>query len=203
MIGRAALLALLAVAQPAVADAAGIEYPAATPQYSMPEPLPFKATRAEIDQLDADTKALVEQLRAGSPTAVELAGRAHGALIFPRVEKSNYFLLGETKALGVLYVRDATGAYAKSGYYFAERNSLGFVAGSETSSRVILFLNPKTLEEFVAGDVTASYRVVNPDTGESAGDADADVAILITNVEGDARGLGFEGLKIVPVSFIE
>ncbi|MBK0400113.1 hypothetical protein H0I76_13015 [Limibaculum sp. M0105] len=198
----ASLVGALAFAQAHPVTAASIEHPVMS-QYSMPEPLPFRAKQEEIDQLDADTKALVDQLRAGSPSAVAYAERAHGVLIFPRVETSNYFLLGETKAFGVLYVKDDAGKYEKSGYYFGERNALGFSLGKQTSSRVFMFMKEKTLEEFLAGDVTASYLVVDPETGETAGEPDADVALFITNVEGDVSEMSFKGLMIVPVSFIE
>lgn len=185
------------------AGAAGpIDYPLGQ-MYKMPKPLPVTASKAEIDQLDADTQALVDQLKAGSPTAVDFASRAFGVLIFPRVETSNYFLLGETRALGVLYVKDDAGAYQKAGYYLGERNSLGFVTGSQTSSRVFMFMKQKALEEFIEGDVTVSYMGVDPETGAVEGQPDADVAVFITNVVGDVDGVSFRGLQIVPVAFIE
>ena len=194
--------ALCAVLVPVhIADAAGIDYSYA--QYEMPKPLPVTATKAEIAQLDADTKALVEQLRAGSPTAVDYAARAYGVLIFPRVETSNYFLLGETKALGVLYVKDEAGAYQKSSYYLGERNSLGFHVGSQTSSRVVMFMKQETLKEFLQGDVTASFMRVDPETGAVEGQPDAEVAVFITNVEGEISGVSFRGLQIVPVEFVK
>ena len=169
----------------------------------MPKPLPVEASRAEIARLDADARALVDQLRAGSPTALEYADRAHGVLIFPRVETANYFLVGETRALGLLHVKDEAGAYRKHGCYFGERNALGFVTGSETSSRILMFMNEQALEDFIGGDVTASCMVVNAETGEVAGDPDAHVAIMIGNVAGDVSGLSFTGLRIVPVSVAE
>ncbi|GMG83984.1 hypothetical protein LNKW23_31980 [Paralimibaculum aggregatum] len=193
-----ALAAALAM-QAVPAGAQSIQYPTQS-HYSMPKPHPFTAKKADIDQLDADTEILVQQLRAGSPTAVEYAGRAHGLLIFPSVQTANYFLLGETKAFGVLYVRDGSGEFRKNGYYFGERNSLGFVSGAQASSRVLMFMNEDVLADFVAAsDVSSSYMVVNHETGEVAGEPDADIAIMITHVEGDVSELSIKGLNIVPV----
>lgn len=202
---RGAFLALCAtiamgLGQPAAA--AGIDYPIGQ-QYKFPTRLPVKATAAEIAQLDADTQAVVDQLKAGSPTAVDYASRAFGVLIFPKVETSNYFLIGETKALGVLYVKDPAGAYQKASYYLGQRNSLGFITGSQSSSRVIMFMKEDALKGFIEGDVTASYMGVNPETGAVEGNPDADVAVFITNVEGEPSGVSFKGLEIAPVTFTE
>ncbi len=205
LLGRGLGLALctgIAIGFAAPAGAAGIDYPIGQ-QYKFPTRLPVKATAAEIAQLDADTQAVVDQLKAGSPTAVDYASRAYGVLIFPKVETANYFLLGETKALGVLYVKDAAGAYQKASYYLGQRNSLGFVTGSQSSSRVFMFMKEGALKGFIEGDVTASYMGVNPETGAVEGSPDADVAVFITNVEGEAGGVSFKGLEIAPVTFTE
>jgi len=197
-----ALCAAAAMAFVQPASAAGIDYPIGE-QYRFPTRLPVKATKEEVAQLDADTQALVDQLKAGSPTAVDYAARAFGVLIFPRVETSNYFLIGETKALGVLYVKNDAGEYQKASYYLGQRNSLGFVTGSQSASRVFMFMQKKPLEEFIEGDVTVSYMGVNPETGAVEGQPDAGVAVFITNVVGDVSGASFKGLQIAPVSFIE
>lgn len=205
LLGRGSVLALctgIAIAFTQPAGAAGIDYPIGQ-QYKFPTRLPVKASKAEIAQLDADTHAVVDQLKAGSPTAVDYASRAYGVLIFPKVETSNYFLLGETKALGVLYVKDDAGAYQKASYYLGQRNSLGFVTGSQSSSRVFMFMKKGALKGFIEGDVTASYMGVNPETGAVEGNPDADVAVFITNTAGDVGGVSFRGLEIAPVSFTE
>ena len=71
--------------------------------------------------------------RAGSPTAVDYADRAYGALLFPDIETESRLLLGETNALGVLYVKDSAGKYQKHSYYQGRRSSMGFQTGSASS----------------------------------------------------------------------
>jgi hypothetical protein len=44
---------------------------------------------------------------------------------------------------------------------------------------------------------------VDPETGAVEGQPDAEVAVFITNVEGEISGVSFRGLQIVPVEFVK
>jgi hypothetical protein len=201
---RVALLSAAALGlflAPQFPEAQNYSYSTGT-TYGLPKAQTVKAKQADIDEVDAQAQALVEQLRAGSPTAVEYADRAHGALIFPDVQTESRLLLGETDALGVLYVKDGNGKYQKQGYYQGRRNSLG-LSGSGSSSRIFMFMTKPALDGFLAGEVTAKYVLVNPDTGETTGDADADIAAFVTNLKGDPKRVLFEGLWIAPVALIQ
>jgi lipid-binding SYLF domain-containing protein len=168
----------------------------------LPDRLPVTAKQADIDELDQQTRALIDQMKTDSPVAVDYAERAHGILIFPRVETSSY-ILGETNALGVLYVKDATGAYKKADYYRGERNSLGLQRGSETSSRFFMFMTPEALENFRKGKIETNLLAVDPETGATSGDPNAEVAAFIANVEGEVRGPSVRGLELAPVEMIK
>jgi hypothetical protein len=168
----------------------------------LPERLPVTAKRADIDELDKQTQVLIDEMRAGSPVAVDFAKRAHGVLIFPRVETSA-FILGETQALGVLYEKDATGAYQKADYYRGERNSLGLQRGSETSSRFFMFMTPEALEKFRKGNIETSFMAVDPETGATSGDPNSEVAAFVANVTGEVRGPSVRGLELAPVEMIK
>jgi hypothetical protein len=181
---------------------AGQDYKTGPMVYGLPKAETVKAKQADIDTVDAQAQALVDQLRTGSPTAVEYAERAHGALIFPDIETESRLILGETNALGVLYVKDDSGKYQKQGYYQGRRNSLG-LSGSGSSSRVFMFMTEQALDGFLAGEVNAKYMVVNPETGETSGDADSDIAAFVTNVKGDPETVLFKGLWIAPVTLIQ
>ena len=178
------------------------EYKTGAQVYGLPKAETVKAKKADIDQVDSAAQALVDQLRAGSPTAVDYADRAHGALIFPNVETATRLLLGETNALGVLYVKDSDGKYQKHGYYQGRRSSLGFQTGSSSSSRIFMFMTEEALKEFLDGEISATYMLVNPETGEISGDADADIAAFVTNVKGDVRDVSFKGLFLAPIEII-
>jgi hypothetical protein len=181
---------------------AGQEFKTGPMVYGLPKAETVKARQTDIDTVDTQAQALVEQLRAGSPTAVEYAERAHGALIFPDIQTESRLVLGETNALGVLYVKDDSGKYQKHGYYQGRRNSLG-LSGSGSSSRVFLFMTEQALEGFLSGEVTARYMMVNPETGEVSGEADSDIAAFVTNVKGDPESVLFKGLWIAPVALVQ
>ena len=178
------------------------EYKTGAQIYGIPKAQPVKAKKIDIEVVDVQAQALVDQLRAGSPTAVDYAERAYGALIFPDIETESRLVLGETNALGVLYVKDSVGDFQKHGYYQGRRNSLGFGIGESSSSRIFMFMTEEALKEFLEGEISATYMRVDPETGEVSGEADADIAAFITNVEGDESDLSFKGLFIAPVEIV-
>lgn len=198
---RAALIAAAALGvllEPDFAAAQNYPYSTGT-TYGLPSPAKVAVKKTDIDAVDQSAQAVVDQLKSSSPAAVDYAGRATGALIFPNVESEARLLLGETNALGVLYTKDASGAWQKRGYYQGRRSGLGFGTASGSSSRIFMFMNQESLEDFIAGEVTAKYMKVDPETGEIAGNADADIAAFITNVKGDESDPTFNGLWIAPV----
>ena len=177
--------------------------------YGLPNPIVVTATQAEIDQLDAETQAVVDALKSSGPVAVEYAERASGVLIFPKVVTSA-FILGGARAMGVLYTKDGDGAYQKAGYYRAERASVGLQAGTKASSRVFMFMNSDKLQQFGEGKIVmpfggvdASFMTVDAETGVVKGDANADIAEFILNAKGSVGILKLQNLKIGPVKIVQ
>ncbi len=175
--------------------------------YGLPDPIVVTATQAEIDQLDAETQAVVDALKSSGPIAVEYAERASGVLIFPNV-KTSAFILGGTRAMGVLYKKDGDGAYQKAGYYRVERLSIGLQAGTEVSSRVFMFMSSDKLQQFEAGsfvkfNADASFMTVDPETGVVDGDANADIAEFILNAKGSICILKLQNLHIDPDKIVQ
>jgi hypothetical protein len=76
-----AAAALSLILMPGIA--VGQDYKTGPMVYGVAKAETIKAKQADIDTVDAQAQALVDQLRAGSPTAVDYAERPHGALIFP------------------------------------------------------------------------------------------------------------------------
>ena len=182
-------------------------FPAVGQQYGLPDPIVVTATQAEIDQLDTETQAVVDALKNGSPVAVDYAERAGGVLIFPKVEMSA-FILGVTRAMGVLYKKDDHGVYQKAGYYRAERASIGLQAGSEVSSRVFMFMNSDKLQQFEEGKIVkfgadASFMTVDPETGIVDGKENADIAEFIMNAKGSVGSLKLQNLTIDRVNIFQ
>ncbi len=176
-------------------------------QYGLPDHIEMKATQAEIDQLDTETQAVVDALRSGSPVAVDYAERATGVLIFPKVETSA-FILGATSAMGVLYKKDGDGTYQKAGYYRVERASLGLQVGTESSSRVFMFMNSDKLQQFEEGKIVkfgadASFMTVDPETGIVDGQENADIAEFIMNAKGSVGSLKLQNLRIDRIKIVQ
>jgi hypothetical protein len=195
-----ALIAAAAIAGALVpGTGASQEYKTGPQIYGIPKPEPVKAKKIDVDVVDLQAQMLVNELRKGSPAAVDYADRAYGALIFPDIQTESRLLLGETNALGVLYVKDSLGNFQKHGHYQGRRNSLGFGIGEGSSSRIFMFMTQEALQEFLAGEISATYMRVDPVTGEVSGETDADIAAFITNVAGDTSDLSFKGLFIAPV----
>lgn len=196
----AAFLFALIAATPDTAFSAG-------EQYGIPDAEEVKATQGEVDELDRETQAIIDILRNGSPTAVEYSERAHGALIFPKVESSS-FIIGGSSALGVLYAKNDGGEYEKAGYWRAERASIGLQVGSSSSSSVFMFMNDGKLEQFRQGKLVkfgadASFMQVDPLTGKISGKEDADIAVFTMNQEGSSTNLKMQNLKIDPIKIVQ
>ena len=94
------------------------------------------------EELDAEVREAIEELYKHSSAAKELAGRASGMLVFPKVVKGGLVVGGEYGE-GALIIGGST-----AGYYSLAAGSIGLQAGVQRKSQVILFMNPKVLNSF-------------------------------------------------------
>lgn len=93
-------------------------------------------------ELDAEVREAIAALYKHSSAAKELAGKASGMLVFPKVVKGGLVIGGEYGE-GALLVGGGT-----VDYYSLAAGSIGFQIGVQRKSQVILFMNPKVLEQF-------------------------------------------------------
>lgn len=107
---------------------------------------PAFASQAERDEIDAMVNAALDRLYADNPAAKELGGKARGILVMPKITKAG-FVVGGQAGRGALRVDGAT-----QGYYRLISASLGFQAGAQTYSQVLMFMTDAALEKFRASD---------------------------------------------------
>lgn len=124
------------------------------------------ATAASRTELDALVNGAIERLHQEVPSGAELARKASGMLVFPRVYKAG-FGFGGTLGEGALVVGGKTVQY-----YRTAGVSFGFQIGGQARTEVVLFMTPDALAEFRASEgwqagVDGSIAVVEFGVGRS------------------------------------
>jgi lipid-binding SYLF domain-containing protein len=105
----------------------------------------LSVSAASRTELNANIRAAITELKT-NPAADELAQASAGMLVFPKVVKGG-FIVGGEYGKGALLVG---GSIIQ--YYRLASVSVGFQAGGQARSRVILFMTPAALEEFRYSD---------------------------------------------------
>lgn len=104
--------------------------------------LPFAGRAASKEEIDARVREAVEQLYKTSPAAKELAGKARGVLVFPRIIKGGV-------GVGAEY---GEGSLLMGGrpvdYYAIASASIGFQLGLQEESVAIMFMTEEALKRF-------------------------------------------------------
>lgn len=126
-------------------------------------PVDKSAKRSEIDQ---DVNAALDRLYSTARGSRELASRARGMLVFPKVIAAGLGVGGEFGD-GALRVGNRT-----QGYYRTVTGSFGLQIGAQSKAVIFLFMTQDSLEKFVASK------------GWTAG-ADASVALARIGANGD------------------
>ena len=152
---------------------------------------------ARRQEIDSGADGTLTRLYASARGSRELADRAAGILIFPRVLSGGLGVGGEFGD-GVL----RSGGRA-SGYYRLVGGSLGWQIGAQSQAVVLMFLTQESLERFrkssgwtVGADATVSIARVG-----ASGDIDSNtirqsvVGFALTNV-GLYAGIKLDGSKI-------
>ncbi len=155
------------------------------------------ASKAEID---ASVREAVAELYEYSSAARDLAAKASGMLVFPKVYKAGMVVGGEYGE-GALLVGGRT-----AGYYSIAAASVGFQLGAQRKSQVILFMNPRELERFRASKgwkagVDGSVALATLGAGGQLDTETAKKPIIgfIYSNEGLMYNLTFEGAKITEI----
>jgi len=97
-------------------------------------------------EIDARTTAALEALYSAEPAARELAGKANGMLVFPRVYKLGAGLGGEYGEGALLIDQQPVQ------YYRVTAASFGFQLGAQAKSEVLMFMTDDALQAFRASD---------------------------------------------------
>lgn len=157
----------------------------------------FAETRQE---LDAAVRETVQEFYRYSSSGKELAARAAGMLVFPKVYKGGVGLGGEYGE-GALLINGRT-----AGYYSVAAGSVGLQLGLQRKSQVILFMHPPALQRFQRSKgwkagVDGSVALATLGAGEQIDTETARKPIIgfIFSNKGLMYNLTFEGAKITRI----
>jgi lipid-binding SYLF domain-containing protein len=158
---------------------------------------PQPAAAASAVEIDAEVDAALARFYQEVPAAQDLAKRAKGILIFPRVVKAGFGVGGE---YGEGALRVAGGSI---GYYNITGASIGFQIGVQARAEVLLFMTEEALDQFRASDgweigVDGSVTAVKVGVaGEIDTTTISDPVIgFVFGEEGLMANLSLEGAKI-------
>lgn len=162
--------------------------------------LPLLAPAAGRTQIDAEARETLVRLREQTSAGAELAARAEGVLVFPKVYKAGFGIGGEYGE-GALRVGGAT-----TGYYSLASASVGLQFGAQRKSVVILFMTPESLKHFRNSEgwkagVDASVALATLGAGDQIDTETARkpvIAFVLSN-QGLMYNLTLEGSKITPL----
>ena len=158
------------------------------------------AAAATAVEIDAEADAALARFYEEVPAAKELAKKAKGILIFPKVVKAGFGVGGE-------YGEGALRIGGKSvGYYNTAGASIGLQIGVQSRAEILMFMTQEALDQFRASNgwkvgVDGSVAVVR--TGV-AGEIDtttmSDPVIgFIFGEQGLMANLSLEGAKLTKV----
>lgn len=120
---------------------------------------------AKRKEIDAGVDGALNRLYSSANGSRELAQRAQGILVFPRVLAGG-FIVGAEYGEGALRSKGST-----VGYYSTTQASVGLTAGGQSKAVIIMFMTPEAYNKFVASK------------GWTAG-ADANVAVAKVGADG-------------------
>lgn len=166
-------------------------------------PLSLPAAEAAVSsrtEIDAQSREALARLKEQTSAGAELASRAAGVLVFPKVLKGGVVVGGEYGE-GQLRVGGVP-----TRYYRLASASVGFQLGVQQKSVVILFMTPESLDHFrrskgwKAG-VDASVAIATLGAGDQIDTETARkpvIAFVFSN-KGLMYNLTLEGSRITPL----
>ena len=142
-----------------LATSAGMLSACSTPGEGPADPA---AKRREID---AEVDSALADLYAKTPSAREMAAKARGILVFPKVVSAG-FVVGGSYGQGALRKGGAS-----AGYYSVGAGSVGLLAGAQSKAMYLLFMTQEALQKFESSNgwtAGADASVTMMKTGASA-----------------------------------
>ncbi|HTI16388.1 MAG TPA: YSC84-related protein [Trinickia sp.] len=148
-------------------------------------------------EIDAGVDGTLSQLFSTIPGSRELASKANGILVFPKIIAAG-FIIGGEYGEGALRI----GGVSQS-YYRTTSGSFGFLAGAQSKSLILMFMNQDALNKFrqskgwTAGvDGSVAFAKVGANGQLDTNTAQAPIiAFALTNA-GLMANLSLEGTKI-------
>lgn len=164
------------------------------------------AFAADRETIDARVNLALGRLWSDVPNARDIANRARGMLIMPKVVKGG-LILGGAYGEGALKINDPVVGYEKTGgYYSLSSASIGLQLGIQKTSHVLFFMTDKALADFQRADgweVGADAEVTFPDaglnTGVSSTTYEKPVIAIVFGEDGLLIGASLEGAKYSPI----
>jgi lipid-binding SYLF domain-containing protein len=152
------------------------------------------SARTEIDSgVDGTLSRLYSQVNGSR----ELVAKADGVLVFPRVIAAGLVVGGEY-GKGALRVKGRT-----EGYYRITSVSVGFQAGAQSKSIIVLFMTRDALEKFrskpgwtVGVDASVAVLKVGANGALDTASATEPVQVIVLTNVGLMANLSLEGTKI-------
>jgi len=164
--------------------------------------VPMASRAAEADVIDARVDLALARLFREVGGAEDLAARALGMLIMPKVVKGG-FIIGGSYGEGALRLnRDEAGYGPTEAYYSVAAASIGLQAGLQETSHVLFFLTDAALARFRRADgwevgadaeVTLLDKAVNLDINSTA--FEKPVVAIVFGGSGILIGASLEGAK--------
>lgn len=158
------------------------------------------ATAGSKEEINAEVRQALKNFQQQTSAGHELSKKAAGMLVFPSVIKAGIGIGGEYGE-GALLVGGKTVAY-----YNIAAASIGFQLGAQARSQIVLFMNPKVLEEFRKSEgwkagVDGSVAVATLGAGGAVDTETAKEPIIgfIFSNKGLMYNLTFEGSKITRI----
>jgi lipid-binding SYLF domain-containing protein len=151
-------------------------------------------------EVDASVSQALTQFYAQNPTNKELADKAAGMLVFPRITKGGAGVAGEYGE-GVLQVKGMT-----VDYYKITSASVGLTLGMASRSEIVMFMTQESLDKFKKSDgwkvgVDAAVAVMSLGAGGQYDTKTLQQPILgfVFGEKGLIGDLSLEGSKITKV----
>ncbi len=158
------------------------------------------AHAASAEELKASADAALQALYADTPEAQEIASKATAILVFPEIAKGG-LIVGAEYGDGVL-LRGGESA----GHYNIAAASIGFQAGIQSFSYVMMFLDEESLgylDSANGWEIGAGPSIVAVDKGMAASLTSATlkdaVYAFVFGQQGLMGGAGLQGSKITAV----
>lgn len=158
-----------------VAGAGGLAACTSSPQLDSPR-----------DAIDRQVDEALNELYASVPGASELASRAQGMLVIPKIRKLGFFASG-AYGEGALIIGPA-----KVDYYSMSAAGIGLTFGAAEFNQALFFLTPQALQDFRVADgweLGVDAAAVVQKEGASAGLTSTQINRPIQEVVFGQRGL--------------